>query len=261
MINSSDKVTVVVGLGEVGKPLFTIFQKPEPEAIGVDIVPVQIDVPVGILHICFPFMDAVRFQKAVVEYAQKYTPEVIVIHSTVIPGTTRGVENACGVSCVYSPVRGKHTRMVDEMYTYVKFVAGNDVQAVDRVQEHLSNAGLKTERMSAPETLELAKLLETTYFGVLIAWAQEMNRFAETVNGDYIEMGKFFREIGYLPGVLFQPGYIGGHCVMPNIALLQQCFQSDFLDTVRKSNEARKVELAVEEEKTTRERLHPLSIA
>jgi len=95
----------------------------------------------------------------------------------------------------------------------------------------------------------------------LIAWAQEMNRFAETVNGDYIEMGKFFREIGYLPGVLFQPGYIGGHCVMPNIALLQQCFQSDFLDTVRKSNEARKVELAVEEEKTTRERLHPLSIA
>ena len=45
-----------------------------------------------------------------------------------------------------------------------------------------------------------------------------MNRFAETVNADYLEVGKFFREIAYLPNVLFQPGYIGGHCVMPNIA-------------------------------------------
>ena len=78
--------------------------------------------------------------------------------------------------------------------------------------------------MSSPEALELAKLLETTYFGLLIAWAQEMNRFAETANADYLEVGKFFREIGYLPNVLFQPGFIGGHCVMPNIALLQQRF-------------------------------------
>lgn len=261
MMSGSDKVTLVVGLGEVGKPLFTILQKREPEAIGIDITPVQIDGPVGIMHICFPFMDAAHFQRAVVEYARKYTPEVIVIHSTVIPGTTRGIEKECGIPCVYSPIRGKHTKMVDELCTYVKFVAGVDALAADKAQEHLCNAGLKTERMTAPETLELAKLLETTYFGVLIAWAQEMNRFAEKVNGDYIEIGKFFREISYLPSVLFQPGYIGGHCVMPNIALLQQCFQSDFLDTVQKSNAVRKVELAVEEEKATRERLQPLSIA
>lgn len=261
MMKNNDKVTLVVGLGEVGKPLFTILQRSEPETVGIDIEPAQVMLPVGILHVCFPFIDPASFQSAVVEYAQKYVPELIVIHSTVIPGTTRGIQNTCGIPCVYSPVRGKHTKMVDELYTYVKFVAGNDFDATDRVQRHLNNAGLKTERMSVPETLELAKLLETTYFGVLIAWAQEMNRFAEKVNGDYLEIGKFFSEISYLPRVIFQPGYIGGHCVMPNIALLQKCFQSEFLEAVKKSNEARKDELAVEEERAIRERLQPLSIA
>jgi UDP-N-acetyl-D-mannosaminuronate dehydrogenase len=151
--------------------------------------------------------------------------------------------------------------MVDDLHTYVKFVAGTNAQATEHVQGHFKAAGLQSEIMSAPEALELAKLLETTYFGLLIAWAQEMNRFAENVNADYLEVGKFFREIAYLPNVLFQPGYIGGHCVMPNIGLLQQRFQSDFLDMVKHSNEARKVELAAQEHLNQGERLKPLALA
>ena len=37
---------------------------------------------------------------------------------------------------------------------------------------------MKTRLIEAPETLELAKLAETTYFGVIIAFAQELNRYA-----------------------------------------------------------------------------------
>jgi cytidylate kinase len=88
-----------------------------------------------------------------------------------------------------------------------------------------------------------------------------MNRFAETVNADYLEVGKFFREIGYLPSVLFQPGFIGGHCVMPNIELLQQRFQSEFLEVMKRSNEARKVELTARDQQDTAERLKPLALA
>jgi UDP-N-acetyl-D-mannosaminuronate dehydrogenase len=217
--------------------------------------------PVGIMHICFPFHDSAQFQRAVVGYAKKYAAQVIVINSTAVPGTTRGIEQSTGIPCVYSPVRGKHTKMVDELLTYVKFVAGTDAEATVRVQEHFKAAGMPSETMSTPEALELAKLLETTYFGVLIAWAQEMNRFAETVNADYLEVGKFFREIAYLPNVLFQPGFIGGHCVMPNIGLLQQRFESEFLEVVKRSNEARKVELAAKEQQSAGERLKPLALA
>ena len=75
--------------------------------------------------------------------------------------------------------------MVDDLYVYVKFVAGTVAEATERVQAHFIAAGLKSEIISTPEALELAKLLETTYFGLLIAWAQEMNRFAGAVNADY----------------------------------------------------------------------------
>jgi hypothetical protein len=74
-------------------------------------------------------------------------------------------------------------------------------------------------------------------------------------------VGKFFREIAYLPNVLFQPGYIGGHCVMPNIALLQTRFQSEFLEVMKRSNEARKAEMAAQEQQNSSERLQPLALA
>ena len=189
-MKSSEGVTLVIGLGEVGKPLCTILQKHDASVIGIDIEPVTVDQPVGILHVCFPFKEQARFEDAVAEYAHKYRPQIIVVNSTVVPGTTRGIEVRTGIPSVSSPIRGKHTKMVDDLYLYVKFVAGANAEATERVRAHFEAAGLKSETISTPEALELAKLLETTYFGLLITWAQEMNRFAGTVNADYLEIGK-----------------------------------------------------------------------
>jgi UDP-N-acetyl-D-mannosaminuronate dehydrogenase len=253
-------VTLVIGLGEVGKPLYSILHEQNLKVIGIDIDPIEVNDPVGILHVCFPFKSPEQFQNAVVDYADKYAPEIIVVNSTVVPGTTRAIEAKVKRPCVYSPVRGKHVCMANDMKSYVKFIAGANAGAVEKVRAHLTAAGLKQDVLSKPETLELAKLLETTYFGVLIAWAQEMNRFAEAVQADYMELGSFFREINYLPNVLFQPGVIGGHCVMPNIALLEQQFKSCFLSAVKYSNEARKKELDIKSEIEQEARLQPLSL-
>jgi UDP-N-acetyl-D-mannosaminuronate dehydrogenase len=97
--------------------------------------------------------------------------------------------------------------------------------------------------MSSPEALELAKLMETTYFGVLVSWAQEMNRFAGAVDADYWETTAFMEEIDFFPPVVFEPGYIGGHCVMPNLELLEQVRRSRFIDVMRESNASREREL------------------
>lgn len=260
-MKTSDGVTLVIGLGEVGKPLCTILQKHDANVMGIDLESVTVDRPVGILHVCFPFKEQARFEDAVAEYAQRYQPQIVVVNSTVAPGTTRGIEARTGIPSVSSPIRGKHTRMVEDLYRYVKFVAGANAEATERVRAHFEAAGLKSETISTPEALELAKLLETTYFGLLITWAQEMNRFAGAVDADYLEIGKFFREIAYLPKVLFQPGVIGGHCVMPNIELLEQRFQSDFLKLMKKSNEQRRAELAAEEQQLSSERLQPLALS
>jgi hypothetical protein len=50
-------------------------------------------------------------------------------------------------------------------------------------------------------------------------------------------------EIDFLPPVGFQPGYIGGHCIMPNLELLEQVRRSPFIDVMRESNRRRAHEL------------------
>ena len=68
------------------------------------------------------------------------------------------------------------------------------------------------------------------------AWAQEMERFSDQANSDYYEVMKFMEGIDYLPPVIFKPGFIGGHCVMPNIQILSSFRESTFLDLIKDSN-------------------------
>jgi UDP-N-acetyl-D-mannosaminuronate dehydrogenase len=228
----AEAAVLVVGLGEIGGPLLGVLREAH-QAAGRDVEDRPFD-GVQVLHLCFPYSS--DFVLAASRYVSLYEPRVVVVNSTVIPGTTREIHEKTGVQAVYSPVRGKHTRMTDELRRYRKFVAGTSAQAVALVEDHFSAAGLTTRRMSSPEALELAKLLETSYFGVLVAWAQEMDRFAEAAGADYWETIGFFEEIDFFPPVGFQPGYIGGHCVMPNLELLEQVRRSPFIDAMRESN-------------------------
>ena len=248
----SPAAVLVVGLGEIGRPLLEILRGAH-DAAGRDLEDRPFD-GVQVLHLCFPY--STDFVAAAARYVSLYEPEVVVVNSTVIPGTTTEIHDKTGIPAVYSPVRGKHARMTEEMLRYRKFVAGTSAQAVALVDEHFTAAGISTQRMSSPEALELAKLLETTYFGVLVAWAQEMDRFAGAVGADYWETIAFLEEIGFLPPVAFQPGYIGGHCVMPNLDLLEQVRSSRFIDVMRESNSLRARELR-ERGLSTADRLSP----
>lgn len=231
----AEAAVLVVGLGEIGGPLLGILREAH-HAAGRDIEDRPFD-GVEVLHLCFPYSP--DFVLSASRYVSLYEPGVVVVNSTVVPGTTRDIHEKTGVPAVYSPVRGKHTRMTDELRRYRKFVAGTSAQAVALVEDHFRLAGITTQRMSSPEALELAKLMETSYFGVLVAWAQEMDRFAEAVGADYWETIDFFEEIDFFPPVGFQPGYIGGHCVMPNLELLEQVRRSPFIDAMRESNRCR----------------------
>jgi UDP-N-acetyl-D-mannosaminuronate dehydrogenase len=235
MQESAEAQVLVVGLGEVGGPLLKVLSDAH-QTVGRDIDD-QAFHGVRILHLCFPF--GANFVSAASRYAELYRPEVVVVNSTVVPGTTRAIQQETGTPAVYSPVRGKHTRMAEELRRYRKFVAGTSTEAVAQAEDHFAAAGMTTQRMSSPESLELAKLLETSYFGVLVAWAQEMDRFAASVDADYWETTAFFEEIGFFPPVGFEPGYIGGHCVMPNLDLLERVRHSPWIDTIRNSNEQR----------------------
>ena len=226
---------VIVGLGEVGKPLLEIL-KSRYHVFGVDINQPAAIRQCDVMHVCFPFQND-PFVGQVVEYIHQYRPALTVINSTVAPGTTRRIAAESETAVVNSPVRGKHARMREEMLHYTKFVGALDEPSGQRAVEHFEKVGMKTKLLSSPEATEIAKLTETTYFGLLIAWAQEVERYCMELGTNYDEVVSFYDEIKFFPPVKYSPGVIGGHCVMPNIAILLQQFPSGLLHAIRQSNE------------------------
>jgi len=241
--NSKPKArTLVVGLGEVGAALAAVLDRKE-SVLRHDLDRVKIDEPIGTMHLCIPFQSPHQFATVALGYINRFQPALTIINSTVLPGTTRAIAEKSGSSVAYSPVRGKHVRMEQDLVHYYKFVAAPGRADAVSAEAHFQAAGIKTRRMTEVESLELAKLAETTYFGVCIAFAQEMNRYAERVGGDYSEAIDFFDEVDFLPRQRYFPGFIGGHCVIPNIKLLLQIAPSQALEAILDSNERRANEL------------------
>jgi len=225
----------VVGLGEIGRPLLELLSTRYP-TLGVDLpLPSSLPDGVDVLHICYPF-EINDFVGETASYIDLFKPGLTIINSTVGVGTTRAIAERTGAVVVNSPVLGKHAHMLEHLRQYTKFVGAIDAGSGKRAAEHFESLGVKTRTLSSPEATELAKLTETTYFGVLIAWAQDVERYCDRLGLNYEEVVQFYKEIGYLPPVSFFPGIIGGHCVMPNIEILSKIDHSDMLKAIQSSN-------------------------
>jgi UDP-glucose 6-dehydrogenase len=242
-----DSKTLVVGVGEVGGALAEVLERTQPGLLRHDIERQDFPDAIGVMHVCIPYHSPEQFEAATLEYIDRFHPRLAVINSTVVPGTTRRLAVQSGARIAYSPVRGKHARMAEDLLSYCKFVAADDDAIAAEAEDHFRSAGMKARRVAGTETLELAKLAETTYFGIQIAFAQELNRFAQQLGADYSEATEFFSEIDFLPRTRYYPGFIGGHCVIPNIHLLKQVVNSPLLEAVLDSNQRRGAELAAEE--------------
>jgi UDP-N-acetyl-D-mannosaminuronate dehydrogenase len=237
---SKKQKVVVVGLGEVGKPLFQLASRYH-DVIGVDVQPPkEIVENVDVLHICFPY-EIKDFIGEAARYIGLFKPAVTIVNSTVGIGTTRAIAERSGSPVVNSPVRGKHVRMLQELQHYTKFVGATDPAAAQLAASHFESLGMKTKILAAPEATELAKLTETTFFGVMIAWAQEVERYCDKIGQDYADITSFYDEIKFFPPVKYFPGVIGGHCVMPNIEILSKFEDSAMLRAIKTSNQ-KKVE-------------------
>jgi len=229
---------IVAGLGEVGRPLRELLAG-HYTVIGIDIAPPTEAVGnVDVLHVCYPF-EIKDFIGETTRYIDRYKPALTIINSTVAVGTTRAVMERTGAAVAFSPVRGKHVRMLQELRSYTKFVGAIDPEIGRRAADHFAGAGLKTAVLGTPEAAELAKLTETTFFGVLIAWAQELERYCDRSGASYDDIVSFYEEIKFFPQTKYFPGVIGGHCVMPNIEILRKFDDSQLLRTLQASNRSK----------------------
>ena len=160
--------------------------------------------------------------------SKKFSPKSIVIHSTISPGTTSWLQSKFNIPVIYSATRGVHKRMLRDLRRYTKFFAiqknaPNAKWASSQFSLLMRKAGVKTKRMSNPLTLELGKIVcDTSYYGWLINYAQISQIIALKYKVGYNEMWSFADEIhkflGNRPRMF--PGHIGGHCVIPNLELM-----------------------------------------
>jgi UDP-glucose 6-dehydrogenase len=206
--------------------------------------PQQIDT----LHICLPCSNQQNFERITVGYVNEFKPKLTIINSTVPPGTTLKVAEKCKCLVAHSPSRGVHLsaeHMKWEMKRWTKYVGGATADAATAASAHFEKLGLKVKILKSSTETELAKLFETTYRAWMIACFQEMHRISKAFDADFNETVDFLEDTHRLRfdrPVMF-PGVIGGHCLIPNTELLLDCYDSEFLRLILKSNEKRKEEI------------------
>jgi len=227
---------VVAGLGEIGIPIFQLISK-AGSTEGYDINKKLMrkkslnkleNFSIRFLHICIPFNK--KFVRNVILLYKKFLPQAIILHSTVSPGITQKLQNKLSIPVIYSATRGVHKRMLSDLRRYTKFYAlepnaPRKSWASSTYSKLMKKCGVKTKKMSSPITLELAKIVcDTSYYGWLINYAQISNMIAKENNVDYDEMWSFTDEIhkflGNRPKMF--PGFIGGHCIIPNLKLIDK---------------------------------------
>ena len=235
---------IVLGMGEVGETLFDLLVDRKFDCVGIDLDNTkckkysenEIIKNPEYLHVCLPG-ELTGFTKIVLNWMDKIKNiQVVIIHSTVKPGTTKIIQEKSSIPILFSPIRGVHRRFLNDIKKYTKFISFDGIEIDSKIKIDLENRFEKVDWMSTTKTAELAKILvDTTYYGWLINYAQITKMICEKENVDFDEMWKFADEIhenlGNRPKMF--PGIIGGHCVIPNLDLIEY----ENLDMIKKINE------------------------
>jgi UDP-N-acetyl-D-mannosaminuronate dehydrogenase len=200
------------------------------------------------MHVCLLCRIQGKFVDTVVSYAKQFKPKLLIINSTVPLGTTKKIYEQYKCLVAHSPVRGvhkNHKHMKWELKRWAKYVGGVNIKATNATRKHFEKMNLKVKTLKSCAETELAKLFETTYRAWMIACFQEMHRISRHFDADFDEVVDFLEDTHRLRldrPVMF-PGFIGGHCLIPNTELLLSAYDSEFLRLILKSNEKRKEEI------------------
>lgn len=233
---------VISGMGQVGTAIFNLA--PDKTHIYRHDITDETHYPfpevdnVEGLHICYPHSKL--FQNAVLADVEDFDPEILFIHSTVTPITTATISNRAKIPVIYTPIRGQHDNLQTDLKRYKKWITSYNKPALEKAKNILTEMGFSVSvRAISPDQLELIKLLDTTQYAVLIAWAQEAKRFCDKYDVSFKHLRDFGLETHELYNVRpnIRPGFIGGHCLMPNVKTLREIQDSSILEFINKSNE------------------------
>lgn len=232
----------IIGYGEIGSSIAKVYGSFDKFDIRV-VDPYQNrndDIKgVEILNVCIPFIE--NFVEVVKDYILQSNPKYTIVHSTVSPGTTKLI----GGKVCHSPMRGLHPNLDLGMKTFLKYIGPEDYESAKMYQQHLKSIGVESYICKDSKTTEYAKLLDTTYYGMCIAFHSDvaqmckneeidfeevMTLYNQSYNEGYIKLGK----PNVVRPVLYPTEKIGGHCVVPNVKILKTCMNTKAVDLILK---------------------------
>lgn len=214
---------LVIGNGEIGKAIAEVLG--DRHEVGVIDIGQEAEGTWDFIHVCFPWSDG--FVKEAWRYRELYGHKttVVVIHSTVPVGTSE----QC--AAIHSPVRGRHPDLAISVKRFVKFFGGADALSAAKQFEQ---CGVRCSVAKSSRTTEALKIWDTFIYGwnillekAIFKWCEE-NRIdfdvayrqaCQTYNEGYESVGVDWARKYVLA---HQDGPIGGHCVVPNLELLDE---------------------------------------
>jgi len=238
----------ILGYGEIGKAIHQLYLIDEKYHILVkDLERNDGLTSLDILNVSIPQNDSFDFVEVVVQNAVQSNAKIVIIHSTVAIGTTSKIKDQLpNVIVAHSPCRGIHPHLYEGLITFEKLIGAPVYEDAIQVMKHLATINVKAHVCKNSETSELAKLLDTSYYGLCIAYHGEALKACEQFNADFSDVMTFYNTTyneGYkklgkqnvIRPVLTPPANgIGGHCVIQNAELLNKQFKSLALDLIIK---------------------------
>ena len=234
----------ILGYGKVGQAIAKFYKNPKIKDLNRDDGLKGVE----ILHICISWSD--NFIKTVKKEIREIKPKLIIIHSTIAPGTTKklvmSLPKKLGQRIVHSPTRGIHPQLYEGIKTFVKYIGTDNKKAGNLAKKHLESLGIKTKVFQPSITTELGKLFDTSYYGLCIAWHGEMKKICDKTGVDfdkavtdfnktYNEGYKILGKLNVIRPVLYPPKKgITGHCICQNAEILKRYFKSNALDLILK---------------------------
>lgn len=233
----------ILGYGELGQAIANLYVKKPFRVLIKDKDSGSELNGISVLNVCVPYND--KFLDTINETINNYKPLITIIHSTVLPGTTKRLQTLQPSRfVVHSPIRGNHPELAAAVKTFVKYIGSDTEEGYNLVASHFKVLGLQTERLKNSYSTELAKLLCTSYYGICIAWHNLAKELCDDFKQDYNEVvtkwnysyNKGYSEMkvnNVIRPVLYPPGdKIGGHCIIPNAELLNCLTDSSLIKEI-----------------------------
>lgn len=154
--------------------------------------------------------------------------QLIVITSTVAPGTTDRIHERIKQSCapytvVHAPERITPKHLVENIQKYPRVIGGYDEESITKVKELYSAIGVKEFVTMTPTEAEITKTSENGMRAVQIAMANQIAEICERTGANFYKVKEGIDSLqgeGITRAMLLPGAGVGGHCLTKDGYLL-----------------------------------------